>query len=142
MYNTHYSVPRQTGHFPSAMAQRLVPFCVTQCRSLGNWNRYCHHNPEYYCWYYGIPDCIDVLNYIAKLQCGKITVDHIFFAYTKFSRISRGHLQSRKYCARERSKFGKYFRQPVSAFAPGHLNLHLHCARLSQCFRYLLVFLS
>ncbi len=52
-----------------------------------------------------------------------------FFAYTKFSRVSRGHLQSRKYCARERSKFGKYFRQPVSALAPGHLHLRLHRAR-------------
>ncbi len=43
-----------------------------------------------------------------------VTVDHIFFARTKFSRISRGQLQSRKYCARERSKFGKYFLQPRS----------------------------
>ncbi len=58
-----------------------------------------------------------------KSLFSKDTVDHIFSAYTKFSRISRGHLQSRKYCARERSKYGKYFQQPVSAFAPGHLHL-------------------
>ncbi len=50
------------------------------------------------------------------------TVDHVFFASTKFSRISRGHLQSRKYCARERSKFGNIFGNDVVLASAMHVS--------------------